>query len=201
MSSRAYNAPPKTLQKSPTPPTEQQAQPPSKLKNQQAQPPSQLKKEHHHQQLKQTYCPTQHNLIHRPQQSLQPPSIPGNLSTKNLKLKKNDIYKNVVNWKPRFIILSKNKPSFQLIELVNQQLFSLVEETQISNVAMKAAIIFPHLLLPKTKSETKGSKSKTLSRLIILWKQGLLDELFTEAKALHFRRSPKQKTKLSNSIN
>ena len=68
----AYNTPPRTLQKSPTPPTDQQAQPPSQLKNQQAQPLSQLKTKHHHQQLKQTYCPTQHNLIHRPQQSLEP---------------------------------------------------------------------------------------------------------------------------------
>ena len=34
--------------------------------DQQALPSSQLKKKHHRQHLKQTYCPTQHNLIHRP---------------------------------------------------------------------------------------------------------------------------------------
>ena len=34
--------------------------------------------------------------------------------------------------------------------------------------------------------------AKTLSRRIILWKQGLLDDLFTEAKALQIRH-PKQK--------
>ena len=61
MGSTAYNAPPRTLQKGPIPPTDQQAQ-----------PPSQLKKKHYRQHLKQTYCPMQHNLIHRPQQSLQP---------------------------------------------------------------------------------------------------------------------------------
>ena len=76
MGSPAYNALPRTLQKGLIPQTDQQAQ-----------PPSQLKKKHHRQHLKQTHCPTQHNLIHRPQQSLQPPSTPGNLSTKNLKLK------------------------------------------------------------------------------------------------------------------
>ena len=27
--------------------------------------------------------------------------------------------KNIVNWKPRFIVLSKNKPGFQIIELLN----------------------------------------------------------------------------------
>ena len=61
MGSPANNEPPRTLQKSPIPPTEQQAQ-----------PTSQLKKKHYRHYLKQTYCPTQHNLIHRPQQSLQP---------------------------------------------------------------------------------------------------------------------------------
>ena len=61
MGSTAYNAPPRTLQKVPIPPTDQQAQ-----------PPLQLKKKHYRQHLKQTYCPTQHNLIHRSQQSLQP---------------------------------------------------------------------------------------------------------------------------------
>ena len=99
--------------------------------------------------------------------------------------------------KPRFIILRKNKAGFQFIELLNQLLLSLVEETPNSNVAKKAAMILPHLLLLKNKSETKGSNSKTLSRCIIVWKQDILNELFTEAKALqirhpkHKRRSPK----------
>ena len=62
---------------------------------------------------------------------------------------------------------------------------------------MKAAMILPHLLLPKTKSETNGSYSETFSRRIFLWKQGLLDELFTEAKALQIRH-PKQKKSKSN---
>ena len=38
---------------------------------------------------------------------------------------------------------------------MNQQLLSLVEETPNSNNAMKAAMITPYLLLPKTKSETQ----------------------------------------------
>ena len=120
------------------------------------------------------------------------PFDPWKLIDQELEIEINDIYKSVVNWKPRFIVLSKNKPGFQFIELLNQQMLLLVEETPNSNVAMKAAMILPHLLLPKTKSETNGSNSTTLSRRIILWKQGLLDELFIEAKALQIRH-PKQK--------
>ena len=109
-------------------------------------------------------------------------------------------YKNVVNWKPRFIVLSKNKTGFQFIELLNQQLLSLVEKTPNSNVAMKAAMILPHLLLPKTKSETNGSNSKTLSRRIILWKQGLLDKLFTESKALQIRHPKQEKSEVNKEV-
>ena len=68
---------PRTLQRGLIPQTDQQAQ-----------PPSQLEKKHHRQHLKQTHCPMQHNLIHRPQQLLQPPLTRGNLLTKNLKLNK-----------------------------------------------------------------------------------------------------------------
>ena len=57
---------------------------------------------------------------------------------------------------------------------------------------MKQAMILPHFLLLKTKSETNGFNYKTLSRRIVLRMQGLQDELFTEAKALQIRH-PEQK--------
>ena len=80
------------------------------------------------------------------------------------------------------MFLSKNKPGFQFIEFLNQQLLSFVEETPNSNVAMKSAMILPHLLLTETKSETNGTNSKTLSRLLFLWKQGLLDDFSLKQK-------------------
>ena len=96
------------------------------------------------------------------------PFDPWKLNDQELEIKINDIYKDFVNWIFK-LISSKNKPGFQFIKLLNQQLLSLVEETPNSNVAMKAAMILPHLLLPKTKSETNGSNSKTPSRRIVLW--------------------------------
>ena len=47
-----------------------------------------------------------------------------------------------------------------------QRITESAEETPNSNVEMKTARILPHLLLPKPKSETNGSSSKTLSRRI-----------------------------------
>ena len=76
------------------------------------------------------------------------PSDPtGNLSTKNLKGKtytKMSLTGNLIS------VLSKNKPGFQFIEVLGQQLLSLVEETPNSTVTMKTAMLLQYLLLPKT---------------------------------------------------
>ena len=124
------------------------------------------------------------------------PFDPWKLIDQEFEIKINEIYKNVVNWKPHFIVLSRNK----FIELLNQQLLSLVEETPNSNVAMKAAMILLHLLLSKTKSETNGSHSKTLSGRIILWKQGLLDEFSIEAKALQIKHPKQKKSEVNKEV-
>ena len=52
---------------------------------------------------------------------------------------------------------------------------------------MRAAMIFLHLLPCKTKSEYDGSLSKTITRRLEQWKDGDLDELYNEKKALQMR--------------
>ena len=49
---------------------------------------------------------------------------------------------------------------------------------------MHAAMIFPHLLLCKIKSENDGSLSKTIARRLKQWQDGDLDGLYNEWKAL-----------------
>ena len=53
--------------------------------------------------------------------------------------------------------------------------------------AMHAAMIFPHLLLSKTKSENYGCLSKTIARRLKQWQDGDLDGLNNEEKALQMR--------------
>ena len=154
MGSPAYNASSRTFQKGPTPLTDQQAHPP---------PKTQLKKKDDQRHSKKNV------LLNATQSNPSPPAIttapldPWKLIDQELEIKIKNTYKNVVNCKPHFIVLSKNKPGFNIIELLNQQLImttndnqlSLVEETPNSDAAM----ILPHLSLPKTKSETNGSNS------------------------------------------
>ena len=61
---------------------------------------------------------------------------------------------------------------------------------------MLAAMICPHLLLCKTKSETDGSLSKTIARRPKQGQDGDLDGIYNEGKALqmHFLKGSRRKT-------
>ena len=52
---------------------------------------------------------------------------------------------------------------------------------------MHATMIFPHLMLCKTKSESDASNSKTIARRHKQWHEGDLGQLFNEGKSLQMR--------------
>ena len=74
----------------------------------------------------------------------------------------------LVHWKPVFMILSKNKVSYKFIETLNRSLNSLIENNK-NTFAMHTAMIFPHLLLCKIKSQNDGSLYKTVARRLKRW--------------------------------
>ena len=84
------------------------------------------------------------------------------------------------------MILSNNKVVYKFIETLNRTLNSLIENNE-NTFAMHAAMIFPHLILCKTKSEIYGSLSKTLARRPKQWQDGHLDGLYNQEKALQMR--------------
>ena len=57
-------------------------------------------------------------------------------------------------------------------------------------------MIFAHLMLCKTKSESDGSNSKTIARGLKQWHKGKLDELFNVGKALKMRLVKRKKKKV-----
>ena len=60
---------------------------------------------------------------------------------------------------------------------------------------MHAAMIFPYLLLCKTKSENDESLSKTIARRLKQWQDGALEDLYNEGKALQMRLTKRKKNK------
>ena len=105
------------------------------------------------------------------------------------------IYTEVVHWKLLFMILSKNKVGYNFIETLNRTLNSQIENNE-NTFAMHAAMIFPHILLCKTKSEIDGSLSKTIARRLKQWQDGDLDGLHNKGKApqMHLLEKSRRKT-------
>ena len=100
-----------------------------------------------------------------------------------------------MHWKPVFMMLAKNRIGFNFLETLKITLNSLIE-TQENTYATHATMIFPHLMLCKTKSESDGLNSKTIARRLKQWHKGKLDELFNEGKALQMRLAKSKKKKV-----
>ena len=93
------------------------------------------------------------------------------------------IYSELVHWKPFFMILSKTKVGYNFKLTLKRTRNSHIENNE-NTFAMHAAMIFPHLLLRKTKSENNGSLFTTIARRLKQWQNGDLDGLYNEWKAL-----------------
>ena len=95
--------------------------------------------------------------------------------------------------------LVKNKVGYNFFETLNRTLNSLIENNK-NTFAMHAAMIFPHLLLCKTKSKIDGSLTKTRARRLKQWQDGDLDGLYNEGKALQMRllKGSRRKLKLKH---
>ena len=95
--------------------------------------------------------------------------------------------------------LVKTKVGYNFIETLNRTLNSLIENNK-KTFAIHAAIIFPHLLLCKTKSKNDGSLSKTIVRRLKQWEDGDLDGLYKEGKALQMRllKGSRRKTEMKH---
>ena len=60
---------------------------------------------------------------------------------------------------------------------------------------MRAAMIFLHLLLCKTKSENDGFLSKTIARRLNQWKDADMLDRYSEGKALQMRLTKRNRRK------
>ncbi len=95
----------------------------------------------------------------------------------------NDIYEEVVHWRPRFIRLSRSKAANMFTDEITAALDPLAGATSHSSYSMKAAMILPHLTLARTKKSSTSTHA-TIARRITMWNQGNINELLVEARAL-----------------
>ena len=93
------------------------------------------------------------------------------------------------------MILATNRVGCNFIETLHRTLNSLIG-TQENAYAMHAKMIFPHLMLCKTKPRSDGSNSKTIARRLKQWHKSKLDNFFNNGKALQMRLAKSEKKKV-----
>ena len=78
---------------------------------------------------------------------------------------------------------------------MGQPPFGSTNDSCNSDVALYAACIMPHLVLPKTKTEIDGSISKIIGRRLKQWTSGKIEDLLEEPTALQRRLTKTTKAK------
>ncbi len=120
----------------------------------------------------------------RPTASWSKTTLWENVTAEELK-QMNDIYKEVVHWRPRFTRLNRSKAANLFTDARATSLDPLAGATSHSSY-MKAAMILPHLAQARTK-KSSISTNAMIARRITMWNQGNFNELLVEARALQAR--------------
>ena len=92
------------------------------------------------------------------------------------------IYEQIVYWKRNMFLLPTGKAGKQFIDEITKLINIWTDESPMKNIAIKAIMIMPSLLLQKPSKESKSKDHlKALERRMELWKSGDLIDLFEES--------------------
>ena len=95
------------------------------------------------------------------------------------------IYEKVVYWKKNLFLLPTGKSGKLYIDESAELLYSWVEGTALHNIAFKAIMVMPYLLLQKPSKNSKAKDHLTpLERRMQSWLKGDLKELLHEGEAI-----------------
>jgi len=107
--------------------------------------------------------------------------IDGKTFTKNV----NNVYEKIVYWKKNLFMLPTGKAGKVYIDEMTKLLNSWSNETSLMNVAFKALMIMPNLLLQKPSKTSKAKDHlKALERRLKTWKEGDVLELLREGETI-----------------
>ena len=110
-----------------------------------------------------------------------------NLTDETIDQTLTDLYNEAAHWKPGFFTVSKNKTWLKFVEILPVIFDQGAIGGPNAKVALTAAMLMPHLILARTKTDTDTSNNKTITRRLNSWVQGDMKSLFSEAKALQTR--------------
>ena len=127
--------------------------------------------------------------------SQKPTFLWGNCGSDQFIRELDECYCEVVHWKPNHLKLLSGKAGKSVVAELARLYSAYASSSALESVALKAAVVLPHLLLQKP---SRASKSRDhiacLERRMPLWCNGKLIELLLEGRAIQERR-PKSHSK------
>ena len=105
-----------------------------------------------------------------------------------MKNKFDEVYNKVVHWRKSLFLLPSGSTGKRLIEEMTRLVNSWTFRSEQDTIAMKILMVLPTLLLKKTSliSKSKGNV-ETFKRRLNLWKDGQIEKLLVEGKAIQER--------------
>ena len=100
----------------------------------------------------------------------------------------NNAYEKIVYWRKNLFLLPIGAAGKRFINKMTRMINAWVYDTPIKNIALKALHVMPALLLQKPSKNSKSKDHlKSLERRFEIWKEGKLNELYEEGKAIQDR--------------
>ena len=108
------------------------------------------------------------------------------------------IYEKIVYWKKNLFLLPSGKAGKTFIDHIVKLLNSWVEGTALQDIAFKAVMIMPSLLLQKPSKNSKAKEHlNNLERRMELWEKGYLMELLHEGETIQkYLKDPQSKREI-----
>ena len=122
-------------------------------------------------------------------------NFPDNIFEKNVSI----VYEKVVHWKKNMFLLPSGQAGKRYVDETTRLMNEWLHDSPMKDVAFKAIMIMPNLLLQKPSKKSKSKDHlKALERRITLWTSGELMELLYEAEtSLKSTNRPKTIAELS----
>ena len=97
-------------------------------------------------------------------------------------------YEDVVKWKRNIFTLPKGQVGKMFIQEMTNLINTWCNKTEWREIAITSAMILPTLMLQKASPKSKTSENKKiLQRRLTMWKDGKIDALVRECKAIQSR--------------
>ena len=114
-------------------------------------------------------------------------------------------YSEVVHWRPNYFTIPLGKAGKEFVRELSRLFLAFATESSMELIALRAATVLPILLLQKPNRTSKSKEHITfLDRRLRVWKNGDLNELVLESRALQNRLPktypPTAKQNLSHSF-